>query len=85
MRSGSRKKLGGIASGGQKTVKKTRANYKDIADPYQELERKDQLVADLEDTVEILELKISKLEQLVSLKEHKIDILEKSLKEMMGQ
>ena len=56
-----------------------------MVDPYQELERKDQLIGDLEDTVEILELKISKLEQLVSLKEHKIDILEKSLKEMMAQ
>ena len=74
----------GGAGGAQKTVKKKgKGKYKDVQDPWQELEKKDQLVADLEDTVEILELKVSKLERLVSLKEHKIEILENSLKEMM--
>lgn len=34
-----------------------------------ELEKKDELINDLEDTIEILQLKVNKLEQLVSLKE----------------
>ena len=62
-----------------------KGKYKNIKDPYIELERKDELVGDLEDTIGILELKVNKLEQLVSLKEHKIDLLESSLRELMNQ
>lgn len=62
---------------------KPKGKYMDVKDPYKELEKKDEFIGDLEDTIGILELKVNKLEQLVSLKEHKIELLENSLREMM--
>jgi hypothetical protein len=41
-----------------------------------ELEKKDEIIKSLEYRVEILQLKINKLEQLLSLKDHKIQYLE---------
>ena len=45
-----------------------------------ELDKKDEIIKSLEYRVNILQLKISKLEQLVSLKDHKIQFLESSMK-----
>ena len=45
-----------------------------------ELERKDEIINNLEYRVSILQKKITKLEQLVELKEKKIKILEKGVK-----
>lgn len=70
----------------RKTAKKQGSNKgKGGGDPYDEIEKKDQHIGDLNQTIGIMELKISKLEQLVSLKEHKIEMLEKTLKDIMNQ
>ncbi len=68
------------------TVKKSSATSKakNGQDPYELIEKKDTHINDLQQTIGIMELKISKLEQLVSLKEHKIEMLEKTLKDIMN-
>ncbi|EDQ85779.1 uncharacterized protein MONBRDRAFT_38733 [Monosiga brevicollis MX1] len=53
--------------------------YDEIEDPTQALMEKDQSIIDYQETVEILQVKVRKLEQLVKLKDRRIDELAKKL------
>jgi hypothetical protein len=55
------------------------ASYEDIEDPVQVLMDKDQSIMDYQETVEILQVKVRKLEQLVKLKDRRIDELQRKL------
>eukprot|EP00045_Choanoeca_perplexa_P005414 m.45761 g.45761 ORF g.45761 m.45761 type:complete len:214 (+) comp13104_c0_seq3:107-748(+) len=53
--------------------------YDEIEDPAQALMEKDQSIMDYQETVEILQVKVRKLEQLVKLKDRRIDELTSKL------
>eukprot|EP00056_Hartaetosiga_gracilis_P004871 m.78749 g.78749 ORF g.78749 m.78749 type:complete len:99 (+) comp11967_c2_seq2:824-1120(+) len=55
------------------------AFYEDIADPVQALMDKDQTIMDYQETVEILKVKVRKLEQLVKLKDKRVEELSRKL------
>lgn len=61
-----------------KTRKMDRRNPKDMEN-LSELEKKDVIIDGLQSTVNILQMKIQKLEQLLDLKTKKIQYLEKTL------
>eukprot|EP01147_Barroeca_monosierra_P005870 gene5870-9067_t len=48
--------------------------YEDIEDPVQALMEKDQSIMDYQETIEVLRVKVRKLEQLVKLKDKRIDV-----------
>eukprot|EP00049_Salpingoeca_infusionum_P002827 m.60312 g.60312 ORF g.60312 m.60312 type:complete len:236 (-) comp11808_c0_seq1:320-1027(-) len=60
------------------------ATYDDIDDPAQALMDKDQSIMDYQETVEILQVKVRKLEQLVKLKDKRIDELQRRLQAYEG-
>ncbi|EGD79056.1 sporangia induced sperm flagellar protein [Salpingoeca rosetta] len=53
--------------------------YEDIEDPVQALMDKDQSIMDYQETIEILKVKVRKMEQLVKLKDKRIDELTRKL------
>eukprot|EP00730_Choanoeca_flexa_P019262 TRINITY_DN9404_c0_g3_i1.p1 TRINITY_DN9404_c0_g3~~TRINITY_DN9404_c0_g3_i1.p1 ORF type:complete len:223 (+),score=31.22 TRINITY_DN9404_c0_g3_i1:135-803(+) len=59
--------------------------YDEIDDPAKALMDKDQSIMDYQETVEILQVKVRKLEQLVKLKDRRIDELTRKLERYEGK
>eukprot|EP00055_Hartaetosiga_balthica_P006092 m.18732 g.18732 ORF g.18732 m.18732 type:complete len:221 (+) comp5003_c0_seq1:112-774(+) len=55
------------------------AFYEDVVDPVQALMDKDQAIMDHQETIEILKVKVRKLEQLVKLKDKRVEELSRKL------